>query len=213
MNKKLRNLVAVTCMATANICSAAAPLTVGYQGRLYSEDNTPINATLDVVFVLYADATGGTPLWTETQSIVFTDGYFSVQLGSITPIANAFNGAQQFLAATVGTDPEMSPRTSITSVPYALATAAFGSNTSLASAGRGSECTLGQVMLTAGVRASGIPAAGQLLSIANNTALFSILGNTYGGDGRSTFALPDLRSAAPNGLTYTICTQGLYPST
>lgn len=34
---------------------------------------------------------------------------------------------------------------------------------------------------------------GQMLSIANNTALFSILGTTYGGDGRVTFGLPDLR--------------------
>ena len=34
---------------------------------------------------------------------------------------------------------------------------------------------------------------GQLLSISQNTALFSILGTTYGGDGRTTFALPDLR--------------------
>jgi microcystin-dependent protein len=34
---------------------------------------------------------------------------------------------------------------------------------------------------------------GQLLSISQNTALFSLLGTAYGGDGRSTFALPDLR--------------------
>ena len=34
---------------------------------------------------------------------------------------------------------------------------------------------------------------GQLLSINSNSALFSILGTTYGGDGRSTFGLPDLR--------------------
>lgn len=34
---------------------------------------------------------------------------------------------------------------------------------------------------------------GQLLDIASNQALFSILGTTYGGDGRTTFALPDLR--------------------
>lgn len=38
---------------------------------------------------------------------------------------------------------------------------------------------------------------GQLLSIAQNTALFSILGTTYGGDGRTTFGLPDLRGRAP----------------
>lgn len=35
--------------------------------------------------------------------------------------------------------------------------------------------------------------AGQILSIASNTALFSILGTTYGGNGQTTFALPDLR--------------------
>src|SRR5262245_59981811 len=34
---------------------------------------------------------------------------------------------------------------------------------------------------------------GQLLAIAQNSALFSLLGTTYGGDGRTTFALPDLR--------------------
>jgi len=38
---------------------------------------------------------------------------------------------------------------------------------------------------------------GQLLSIAQNTALFSILGTTYGGNGVSTFALPDLRGRVP----------------
>jgi len=38
---------------------------------------------------------------------------------------------------------------------------------------------------------------GQLLQIASNTALFSLLGTTYGGDGRTTFGLPDLRGRFP----------------
>ena len=38
---------------------------------------------------------------------------------------------------------------------------------------------------------------GQLLSIAQNQALFSLLGTIYGGDGRTTFALPDLRGRVP----------------
>ena len=38
---------------------------------------------------------------------------------------------------------------------------------------------------------------GQLLPLSQNTALFSLLGTTYGGDGRSTFALPDLQGSAP----------------
>jgi microcystin-dependent protein len=38
---------------------------------------------------------------------------------------------------------------------------------------------------------------GQLLAIAQNTALFSLLGTMYGGDGRTNFALPDLRGRVP----------------
>lgn len=38
---------------------------------------------------------------------------------------------------------------------------------------------------------------GQLMSIAQNTALFSLLGTTYGGDGKTTFALPDLQGRVP----------------
>src|SRR5580692_9149972 len=41
--------------------------------------------------------------------------------------------------------------------------------------------------------------AGQVLAISQNTALFSILGTTYGGNGTTTFALPDLRGRAPIG--------------
>jgi microcystin-dependent protein len=40
---------------------------------------------------------------------------------------------------------------------------------------------------------------GQLIPISQNTALFSLLGTTYGGDGRTTFALPNLQGAAPVG--------------
>jgi microcystin-dependent protein len=38
---------------------------------------------------------------------------------------------------------------------------------------------------------------GQLLPLSQNTALFSLLGTTYGGDGKSNFALPDLRGRSP----------------
>ncbi|MBV7530967.1 phage tail protein [Chitinophaga sp. sic0106] len=40
---------------------------------------------------------------------------------------------------------------------------------------------------------------GQIISIAQNTALFSLLGTTYGGNGQTTFALPDLRGRSPIG--------------
>ena len=58
---------------------------------------------------------------------------------------------------------------------------------------------IGQIMLFAGTFAprGWSLCQGQLLPIAQNTALFSILGNTYGGDGKVTFALPDLRGRVP----------------
>ena len=90
--------------------------------------------------------------------------------------------------------------------------AGFGDNTNWAAAGRGRECTLGEIILTAGAVANGVPANGQLLSIAQNTALFSLLGTTYGGNGQTTFALPDLRGVAPDWLTYSICMEGIYPA-
>jgi microcystin-dependent protein len=62
------------------------------------------------------------------------------------------------------------------------------------------------------VVANGVPANGQLLPINQNQALFSLMGTLYGGNGVSTFALPDLRAAAPNGLTYSICDLGIFPS-
>jgi hypothetical protein len=51
---------------------------------------------------------------------------------------------------------------------------------------------------------------GQLMQISQNTALFSILGTTYGGDGRSNFALPKL--SGPEGTSYIIAVTGIYPS-
>ncbi len=91
--------------------------------------------------------------------------------------------------------------------------AIFGQNTNQAAQGRsGADCTLGEIMLTAGSVANGMPASGQILPISQWQALFSLLGTKYGGNGTSTFALPDLRAVAPNGLTYSICIYGLYPS-
>ncbi len=218
----MRVLAAAFGLAAALVAApvaAAVPQTIGYQGRLYDTAGNPIQATLSVTFSLYAAPTGGAAIWTETQSVTFTSGYFSVQLGSVTPFAGAFDGTTRYLGVKVGTDDEMTPRAVVASVPYALAAASappdsrFGQNTSQAAAGSGATCTLGAVWLTAGAVGGGTPAAGQLLSISQNTALFSLLGTLYGGDGVTTFALPDLRGAAPNGLTYVICaTAGVFPS-
>lgn len=62
-----------------------------------------------------------------------------------------------------------------------------------------SEPYIGQVCMFAGNFAprGWMFCQGQLLAISSNTALFSILGTTYGGNGQTTFALPDLRGRFP----------------
>lgn len=53
---------------------------------------------------------------------------------------------------------------------------------------------------------------GQTLNIMQYQALFSLIGITYGGDGRTTFKVPDLRGAEPlPGMAYYIAITGLYP--
>lgn len=57
-----------------------------------------------------------------------------------------------------------------------------------------------------------MPCEGQILSTSSNQALFSLLGNTYGGNGSSTFALPNLKGAEPlPNMKYYICVNGIYP--
>ncbi len=94
-------------------------------------------------------------------------------------------------------------------------TGIFGTNSLNVNQGNatGATCTIGSVMLVAGVvyADNWLPADGRTIPINGNTALFSLVGTTYGGNGATNYGLPDLRSAAPNGTTYVICYQGTFP--
>ncbi len=52
---------------------------------------------------------------------------------------------------------------------------------------------------------------GQDLSIQQHSALFSVIGTMFGGDGRTQFALPDLRGKVAEGVTFIIALEGVYP--
>ncbi|HEV7891203.1 MAG TPA: tail fiber protein [Pyrinomonadaceae bacterium] len=54
---------------------------------------------------------------------------------------------------------------------------------------------------------------GQLLPIGPNQALFTLIGNRFGGDGQSSFAVPNYQGLAPAGSNYFICFYGNYPVT
>ena len=54
---------------------------------------------------------------------------------------------------------------------------------------------------------------GQILNVQQNTALFSLISNKFGGNGSTTFALPNLANTSPvAGMNYYIATAGIYPS-
>lgn len=81
----------------------------------------------------------------------------------------------------------------------AMAAALIATSAPVTPAYAGTDAYIGEVMITGATYCPRSTAEmnGQLLAISSNTALFSLLGTTYGGDGRTTFALPDLRSRSP----------------
>jgi hypothetical protein len=80
-----------------------------------------------------------------------------------------------------------------------------------------SDCMVGEIRLAAANWSYTRPADGSILPIEDHEPLFALIGTLYGGDGETTFALPDLREVTPqsaNGqpLVYSICVTGIYPS-
>ena len=71
---------------------------------------------------LYAVPSGGAPVWTESQNAVaVSNGLFKTELGSITALpAGLFDGKTYYLGTSVGTDPEMVPRLTLTAQAYAM---------------------------------------------------------------------------------------------
>ena len=74
------------------------------------------------------------------------------------------------------------------------------------------ECYIGEIRLVAFSYDPQYWAScdGRNMSISENQAMYSLLGSTFGGDGKTSFQLPKLDSPM-KGLHYIICTQGLYP--
>ena len=91
----------------------------------------------------------------------------------------------------------------------------FGTNNNFERQGEaaGASCTLGDVVLTASVvfADNWMQANGQTIQISSNTALFALMGTNYGGNGTTNFDLPNLTAAAPDGLSYIICVNGVFP--
>jgi hypothetical protein len=96
---------------------------INYQGRLIGVGGNPLDTTVSMTFVIYDDSTAGMAQWSESKpSVAVVDGLFSVTLGTGSPIYGVvFSGPDRYLGITVGSDPEISPRTRLVSAAYAYA--------------------------------------------------------------------------------------------
>jgi hypothetical protein len=92
---------------------------MSYQGVLVDDQGDPVaDGAYELTFSIYDVATGGSPLWQETQTLAVVDGVFDAVLGHDTPLALAFD-SPCWLGVTITGDDEMSPRLELTAVPYA----------------------------------------------------------------------------------------------
>jgi hypothetical protein len=122
------------CLGPAKTAYASNPTTMSFQGKVVNANGTNVtDGTYSFVFNLYTVASGGSAIWTETDSsVTVTAGVFQVNLGANCPFftANACNGSTPidfnannslYLGITFNSDPagEMTPRVQLQSVPFA----------------------------------------------------------------------------------------------
>jgi len=111
--------------ASQSALSPGVPRLVKFGGVLKDASGKLLNGTFGVSFAVYADSTGGVPLWEEIQNVQFAQGRYMVFLGrSLSagiPVEIFSSGQSRWLAARILLPgEEEQPRISLTSVPYAL---------------------------------------------------------------------------------------------
>ena len=104
--------------------SIAIPQMLSYQGKLTDTLGQPVpNNNYSVAFALYTVSSGGSPFWSETQSVATKAGLFSVLLGSVTPIGSIPDAGAVYLGMAVSGGGELTPRLRIASSAFAYLSA------------------------------------------------------------------------------------------
>ncbi|KPL18388.1 MAG: hypothetical protein AMJ92_08080 [candidate division Zixibacteria bacterium SM23_81] len=87
---------------------ADVPGLMSYQGTLTDPSGVALDTTVDMAFSIYTDSTGGSLIWTETQTaVVVSSGMFNVLLGRVNSISDTvFKDPERWIGVQVGADPE-----------------------------------------------------------------------------------------------------------
>jgi hypothetical protein len=173
MSSRLLNLfLVVACLALATNALATGSQVINYQGTLTNDQGQPLDGTYALTFKVYAAATGGSALWTQNfASVVVDDGLFNVVLGGSGLPAGLFNATDRWLAVTVGSGAELTPRMRFTSVPWALRATVADTALVAVGGGGGAWTVSGSNMYSAvaGNVGIGTTAPGRKLQVGNNT--------------------------------------------
>ncbi len=111
-------------VVTASVSAQTPPPLVRFAGVVPASAGAGPGSTATLTFAVYADQQGGTPLWTETQTVTLdAEGRYAVVLGATQPaglpVELFTSGEARWLGVTVAQGPE-APRVLLVSVPYAL---------------------------------------------------------------------------------------------
>jgi hypothetical protein len=122
MHTRIAALFALITLLCASV-ALAAPTKLSQQGRLLDGDGTPLSDGHGMTFSLHDAETDGNEVWREERVVQFEEGYYSIILGTVTPLDDLlFAGSTVWMQLAVD-GVVLSPRQEVVSVPYALRSA------------------------------------------------------------------------------------------
>lgn len=127
-------LSALAVCMTATTLFAQAPRTMSYQGLVVDASKTALSGQHTLSLKLYDQPTGGAVLHTESFAVTVENGLFHVMIGSTTPIPSGLQFDQPYwVGVSIDAGAEMSPRTALSAVPYAMRAQTIPTNAAVAS--------------------------------------------------------------------------------
>jgi hypothetical protein len=120
------SIAVLLILSLSTIINAEIPLLINYQGSLHDDTGAPVaDAYYPLYFKIYNSNSGVDSLWSSGEvSVLVLNGLFNVQLGAspMTSLPDDLftGGANRYLGIRVGPEPELAPRSAITSSPYAF---------------------------------------------------------------------------------------------